>query len=258
VTRRTLLAAPGLTTAKLTPETARAFDAYVRKREAQIAARGRQRGFLWVLEKPDLASHVKRETVVKAYEKGATESVGDGLAHDWVGSTFIPGATLKRVLNFVQDYNRHEEFYRPEVLRSRLVSRNGDHFKIYLRLKKTKVITVVLDTEYDVTYFQLDPNRAYSRSLSTRMTELEDAGTPQEKELPAGQDHGFLWRLNTYWRFAEQDGGTYVECEAISLSRGIPMFLGPVVAPIIRSLPEDSLRQTLDLTRKHLLALMTP
>lgn len=254
MTRRTLLAAPGLTTARLTPETARAFDSYVRKREAEIAARGRQRGFLWVAEKAALQKRVRQESVVKAYEKGATEGVGDGLAHDWVGSTFIPGATLKRVLAFVQDYNRHQDFYQPEVLRSRLVARHGDLFKVYLRLKKTKVITVVLDTEYDVTYSQLDATRAYSRSLSTRMTELEDAGTPQEKALPPGEDHGFLWRLNSYWRFAEQDSGTYVECEAISLSRGVPMLLSPVVSPIIRSLPEDSLRQTLDLTRKHILA----
>lgn len=252
MTRRTLLAAPGLTTAKLTPATERAFDAYVKRREARIAVRGRQRGFLWVAEKPDLAQRVKRETVVKAYEKGAREDVGDGLAHDWIGATFIPGVTLHRVLAFVQDYNRHHEFYQPEVLRSRLVLRDGDFFKVYLRLKKTKVITVVLDTEYDVTYYQLDQNRAYSRSLSTRIAEVEDAGTSEERAMPAGQDHGFLWRLNTYWRFAEQDGGTYVECEAISLSRGIPMLLAPVVSPIVRSLPEDSLRHTLDLTRRHL------
>lgn len=254
VTRRTLLAAPRLVMARLTPATARAFDTYVGKREAQIAARGRQRGFLWVTEDADRVRRVKQETIVKAHDNGAIAEVGDGLAHDWMGATFMPGVTLKGALAFVQDYGRHQDFYQPEVLRSRLLSRSGDHFKVYLRLKKTKVVTVVLDTEYDVTYFQLDPNRAYSRSLSTRIVELEDAGTPDEKAMAPGIDHGFLWRLNTYWRFCEQDGGTYLECEAISLSRGIPMLLGPMVAPIIRSLPEDSLRQTLDLTRKHLLA----
>jgi pyruvate/2-oxoglutarate dehydrogenase complex dihydrolipoamide acyltransferase (E2) component len=58
-----------------------------------------------------------------------------------------------------------------------------------------------------------------------------------------------LWRLNSYWRFEERDGGVYVECEAISLSRDVPLGLGWLVNPIIRSLPQESLANTLRETR---------
>ena len=50
------------------------------------------------------------------------------------------------------------------------------------------------------------------------------------------------------------DGGTWIECEAISLSRDIPTGLGWLVAPVIRSLPRESLRNTLQATRDQLIA----
>jgi hypothetical protein len=173
----------------------------------------------------------------------------DGLIHDWVGATFIPRVTLRQVIEFVQNYNHHQDFYKPEVVRSKLVSRQGDLFKVYLRLQKTKVITVVLDTDYSVTYKSLDSHRTVSRSYSTRIAEVANPGKPDEHALPAGEDHGFLWRLYTYWRFAEQEGGVYMECEAISLTRGIPTLLGPIIRPFVKELPLESLERTLRGTR---------
>jgi hypothetical protein len=62
-----------------------------------------------------------------------------------------------------------------------------------------------------------------------------------------------MWRLNSYWRFEERDGGVYIECEAISLSRGVPMLLSGLMAPIVRQLPRESLEKTLTATRRALL-----
>jgi hypothetical protein len=81
---------------------------------------------------------------------------------------------------------------------------------------------------------------------------VADPGTPQERERPVGQDGGYLWRLYTYWRFLERDGGTYVQCEAISLTRGIPFALGWLVGPFVTSIPRESLTFTLETTRKTL------
>lgn len=240
-----------MTTARLSPETTRAFDEYVRKREQEIASRGRQRNFLWIAEQREGINAAKLGAFVKPYPAGATTKAADGMIHDWVGAVYIP-MPLAGVLGFVKNYAHHQDFYKPEVLQSKVLANQGDDFRIFLRLQKSKVITVVLDTEYDIRYTRLDANRVSSRSISTRIAEVADPGTPKERVLPPGDDHGFLWRLNTYWRFAEQDGGTMMECEAISLSRSVPMLLAPVVNPIVRSLPEESLKRTLDLTRKHL------
>jgi hypothetical protein len=155
----------------------------------------------------------------------------------------------------VQDYDRHKDLFQPEVVDSRVLSRHENDFKIYLRLLKKKVITVVLNTEHEVTYTPLGKTRARSVSRSTRIAEVENPGKPNERELPPGTGQGFLWRLNSYWRFEERDGGTWVECEAISLTRDIPTGLNWIVQPIIRDLPKESLENTLSSTRAALVKL---
>ena len=62
-----------------------------------------------------------------------------------------------------------------------------------------------------------------------------------------------MWRLNSYWLLRERDGGVYLECEAVSLSRGVPAALAWLIDPIIRSLPKDALANTLRATREHVL-----
>ncbi len=249
-----VLASPSWS-AELRQPTLQAFERYVHDREAAMEreVRGPASSFLWSTAQPGRVQQMRAGAVVTESRTGKdAQAVPDGLIHDWLGAVFLPGASLAQVLALVQDYDRNKEVYKPDVLDSRLLSHRGSDFHIYLRLLKKKVITVVLNTEHDVTYFSLDPTRCYSRSYSTRIAEVENPGKPGEKELPVGQDHGFLWRLNSYWRFQEKDGGVYVECEAISLTRDIPTGLGWMISPIIRNLPKESLENTLRSTRAAL------
>ena len=85
-----------------------------------------------------------------------------------------------------------------------------------------------------------------------RLREVKDAGKPNERELPPGTGDGYLWRLYSYWRYEERDGGTWVECQAISLTRDVPTGLGWLIDPIIRTLPRESLANTLRETRAGL------
>jgi len=81
---------------------------------------------------------------------------------------------------------------------------------------------------------------------------VENAGKPNEAEKPVGDDDGFLWRLDSFWRFAERDGGVYLQLEAISLTRDIPAGLGWLVGPFVTSIPKESLEFTLTRTREAL------
>jgi len=240
---------------ELKPETLHAFDQYIRDTEARFDLSLRPGSkFLWSDGQADRAAEVRHGQVAIENRSGRdTLAVPGGLIHDWIGAVFIPGVTIGKTLALMQDYDHNRDNYQPEVLASRLVSHDGGDFKVYLRLMKKKVITVTLDTDYDVLYSQLDPRRTYSRAYSTRIAEVENAGKRGERVLPPGRDNGFLWRLYSYWRFQERDGGVYVECEAISLTRGIPAGLGWLVQPIITSLPRESLANTLRETRIALL-----
>ena len=81
---------------------------------------------------------------------------------------------------------------------------------------------------------------------------MENAGSPKEKVLPPDTGYGFLWRLNSYWRFQERDSGVCTECRAISLARDVPLGLAWIIKPIIQNLPKESLIKTLDSTRQAL------
>jgi hypothetical protein len=248
------LSASGARAVELKPETVQAFERYIRETEARLDQRLRPDGkFLWVDEEPERVAQVRQGPVV-IENRGAqdTLAVPGGLIHDWIGAVFIPEVTLGKTLALVQDYDHNQDNYKPEVLASRLVSRDGNDFKVYLRLMKKKVITVILDTDYDVRYFPLDGGRCHSRAYSTRIAEVENAGKRDERILPPGQDSGFLWRLYSYWRFQERDGGVYLECEAISLTRAIPAGLGWLIQPFITTLPRESLANTLRETRAAL------
>jgi hypothetical protein len=191
---------------------------------------------------------------------GGSKPIGvpGGLIHHWIGTVFIPGATLEQTLAFEEDYNHHQEYFRPDVMGSKILHRDGNDFVIELRLYKKKIITTVFDTEHEVHYTLVDSTHAGSRSRTTRIQEVDNAGQASERLEPVGHDRGFLWRMNTYWRFEQKDGGTYVECQSISLTRDIPTGLGWMIGPYVNSVPRESLTFTLATTRAAIVTRIVP
>ncbi len=247
--------------AELRPETNAAFDHYVQLSEQRMQNAIRSGPFLWAdglpaSQRQEVYARLKRGDVVtqklETLDRGASIPVPGGLIHHWMGVVFIPGVSLKQTLALLQNYDEQWRIYAPRVVRSKLLQHNGDNFKVFFRLSDKKIVTVVLDTEYDVHYFSLDKARAYSQSYSTRVQEVENSGRPDEHDKPVGQDNGYLWRINSYWRFLERDGGVYVQLEAISLTRDIPSGLGWLIGPFVTSIPRESLTFTLDRTRESL------
>lgn len=259
------IAARGLSAsgAELKAGTLEGFARYVRATEARIHRQvARPEGFLYI----DGLGAERRSQVMGRLGRGEIfmerlemrDAAGQeieipgGLIHHLIGAILIPGATLRRVLEFTQDYDSHQDYF-PEIVRSRLLARDGQHFKIFYRLRKHKVITVTLDTEHEVRYVRVDDAHCWSRSISTRIAEVVNPGRPDERQKPVGHDRGFLWRANSYWRFAERDGGVYVEYEAVSLTRDFPAGLGWLIGPFVRGVPKESIERTLSTTRRAVL-----
>jgi hypothetical protein len=258
-----LLASSPADATDLRPEAARGFDQYIRLTEARMERElAPGSAFLWVdgLAEPrrgDVEARLQRgeeisEHLRTADPSGRTATPG-AMIHHWVGTIFIPGVTLQQVLAVVQEYDRHTRDYAPEVTQSKTIEHKGDDFKIFYRLRKKKILTITLDANFDVHHRALDPGRESSDSFSTRITQVENAGEPDEHELPPGKDGGFLWRLNSYWRYFESGRGVYVQCEAISLTRDIPTGLAWLIGPMVESVPRESLEFTLQSTRAAVL-----
>jgi putative flippase GtrA len=246
--------------AKLQPKTAQGFAKYVAAVEArrarEIAAHepfleferypaAQQARVMAALKRGEV--YVERGRVSR--DQAAAEiSIDGGLINHWRGTVFVPNVKLDHLLKVLQEpqADKHKQ---EDVLSSRVVSRNGDSQKVFLRLRRTKFVTVVYDTEYDVDYKRLAPDRALSNSISTRIVEIENPGTPRERALPEGDDHGYMWRLNSYWRYKQVDGGVLVEIESLTLSRDLPAIVGPLIRPIVNSTARESMTRTLSSVR---------
>jgi hypothetical protein len=252
------------TAADLRPQTVAAFDRYVaeteQQREASLTAAS---PFLWVETQPTATQKVGLEQLragafvierLTTTVDGKRIEVPDGIIHHWLGAVFVPAASLEQAMALLQDYDRHATIYAPAVVRSKVLARDGDSFRVLLRFFMKKVMTVVVDGEHQARFTRLAPDRAHSRVVSTRLNEVEEPDTEREQLKPEGRDGGYLWRINSYWRFLERDGGAYIQCETITLSRRIPTGLGWLVGPFVTSIPKDSLEFTLTTTRKALLA----
>ena len=174
------------------------------------------------------------------------------LLHDWRGTAFVPNTTAAQFERLMEDFAAYPRIYAPQVVSARVLSREGEHFQVRMRVRQQHVITVVMDTTYDVTFRRLDSTRGYSISRSTRIDEIASPGTRSEYALGPAASHGFLWRLNTYWSWERRDSGLYIQIETVSLTRSIPTGLGWAVGPFVESVPRDSLAFTLRATCKAL------
>jgi len=249
-----LLVGGGTSEAQQT-ETSQAFDRYIAQAEARITQERDNPSSFLKLDSLPAAQRLEMlrllhqgEVVIEKVQNTPNEIPG-GLIHDWQGWVLIPGVTVQQVVGLIRDYDHLARYYSPDVLQSRLMSANGDDLHVYMRLQKHKVVTVVLDTEYDVHYGRIDAAHQYSISRSTRVSEIDNPGSPSERALPSGHDHGYMWRLNSYWAFEQASDGVLVQCEAISLTRDIPTGLAWLIGPFVNSIPRESLQFTLNATR---------
>jgi hypothetical protein len=246
----------------LEPKAASGFARYVELTDARNEQELKSGAGLWI----DSVAGGEREADYAALRRGEVElrklqtldgeaeiKVPGALVHHWVGAIYVPGVSVDDILAVLQDYDRQSVYYAPDVERSKLEARDGDHFRAFLRFRRHKVITVVLDTEHDIHYFRDTAGMAHSRSSAVRIAQVEDPGGANEREKTPGDDDGFMWKMETWWRIEQRDGGVYVQSEVASLTRSIPAGLGWMVGPFVTSIPKESLTFTLEATRKAVL-----
>lgn len=222
-----------------------AYEASVTARHSALAAGGRSAFFIQDIHDESAQWRVAALSGEVTATGLAPPAVQGATIHHWVGAVFIPGVTLDQVLARLQAHAGAEERLYEDVLASRLLSRDGNRLRVFMKLRRKTVLTVTYNTEHSVDYRRIDLRRGASRSIATRIAELADAGTASERETPAGSDRGFLWRLNAYWRYEETSGGVLIECESVSLSRSVPALARPIVSPIVSRVARESLVRTL-------------
>lgn len=252
------MAAP-VAAAWLSPEAIAGWTSYIAATDQRI---GRELGsrdrFLAQDFRPDaganraavLAGTIAIDPMVTTDARGAEMDVPYAMVHHWRGAVLIPGVRLDDLLKQLQSGAPGAK-QQEDVLQSRVLERGPDRMRIFLRLQRTKFVTVVYNTEHLVLFKRHSAARASSASTATKIAEIQSPGTPAERELPIGHDRGFLWRWNAYWRYEQVPGGVIAECESVSLSRGIPSVVRYVVSSLIASTAYESMERTLATLRER-------
>jgi hypothetical protein len=237
-----LVAASGPVAAE-PPAAAAAFNSYVGGVEARLARQhGSRDGFL----APEDVERLRRgELIVEQIKPAGGADLPGAMLHHWRGTAFVPGARAADFERLMKNFGDYPKHWAPQVLQAKVTVQQGDHLQATMRVRQKHVITVVMDLAYDVTYARLDAEHGYSVSRSTRIAEIDAPGTAKERALGPSEDHGLLWRQNTYWSYEERDGGLYMQIETVSLTRSIPTGLGWVIGPFVESVPRDSMEFTL-------------
>ena len=231
-----------------TAEATAVFNSYTSRLEARLAEQHRTPGSFLVpadgSQQQPLPRMRQGEVILDQIAIPSGLAPGT-LIHHWRGTAFVRGATASDFERLMRDFKSYPQHFSPDVIQASVLQPGPDHTLMRMRVRQQHVITVVLDGTYDVTFGQLDPRHGYSISRSVRMEEIASPGTPREHALSAQDEHGFLWRQNTYWSYEEADGGLYLQIESVSLTRSIPRGLGWAVRPYVESIPRESLAFTL-------------
>jgi hypothetical protein len=244
------LAWPSAADAGPTSDTLEAWRQYVTTAERRIARELDAGPFLW---RVDAAALRGGGVAVTRVAGGSDVPVPGGTIHHWRGAVLVPGVRLDALLAELQspDGSRHRQ---ADVLEWRLLSGGGSSARVFLKLTRSHLVTVTYNSEHDVEYRRHGTGRASSRSVATRIAELEHANTGRERERPPGEDRGFLWRLNSYWRYEQTETGVMVQVESLTLSRHVPALLKPLAQPLIHQVARESLVRTLEAVRQRFAA----
>jgi hypothetical protein len=245
-----------LLASQLQPETIRAWIDYIAATEARIDSEISSEGpFLRQEISPGidsrkviLAGNVWVTRMETRNVEGKKIPIPSGRIHHWVGAVLIRNAELSDVLDWLRDCDNFEAHF-DEVERSLTLGQEGDVVRCFLRVRGKKVQTVHYHTEQTIRYRRLGAEKATSRTEATRIVQLKDPGTPKESEMPEGNDNGYLWRWNSYWRFKAEGAHVLVECETVSLSRSVPKVFWWFVKPFLTSVPKEYLESALSSLR---------
>jgi hypothetical protein len=229
--------------------TLNAFDRYAAVVEDRIRSDSSTANFLRVLPDESKRARVRKGEVLVESAQGLGVrpdiAIPNGQIQHWVGAAFLQDATIDGILPRLRNYDNRSRYMMPEIIASQLTDREGDVFQVYLRLVEKSILSGVFDLNLRVVYQTGTPGRLAIESRSKSAVEVSDVFAPVGS---AGRDQGLLWGLNHYWRILQMDGGLYVECEALVLSRPTPSMLNWMARPVIARAARESLIRTVHAT----------
>src|SRR5690242_16622365 len=123
----------------LKPEALSAYACYLQSAEGRIHTRA---AFLVTDANPSQKdSLVRGKNILTVPGNGTNpQKLPGAMVYDWIGTVFVPGATLQRTVRMLQDYDHRADYFPDVIASSKALCRAGDHrFGFTMRLKEPVV-----------------------------------------------------------------------------------------------------------------------
>ena len=180
--------------AELQPGTLAEWNVYLKEADLHIQDRANGgRPFLWMDESPERVASVHRGEVAIGPGVGkGTENVLHGLVHDWIGTIFIPGATISDLWAVVHDYENYRRTYRPVVLSARTLACTdaSQEFQMVWQRKVLFVSAAASSSRYT------PPSRSSYRA-TLRMRQMKPLPVPAGRRCSTGCPYPSISRIST-------------------------------------------------------------
>lgn len=221
-----------LPTVHLDPESLHIFQNYVAQFNQDIVEPYVKTGKMWIDDSTCCLHKAAFEHGKPVIEPRENTEIANGSIHHFTVVMHLPGQTIANVRRIMQDYPNYPRYFKPDVGRGSGVkdphsTPQDEHYISQLSLiQNTLWIAVSYDCTYDTHYRMLDAHHWESISTATDIREWRDPKDPAQGYLPEGDDHGFIWRTNTYWFVRDREDGIDLELDSITLSRPVPTGFG--------------------------------
>src|SRR5260370_27043264 len=161
------LIVPGRIVGEPTSAAVSSFNSSVSRVEARLEQQHRSQGAFLPFVAPAPRSEqrlLREELIIEQLTPPAGADLSGALLHHWRGTSFVPGAKAADFEQLLRNFNTYPQHFSPQVLQARVLTQQDDHLQAVMRVRQKHVITVVMDTTYDVTLGRLNAHHGYSTS----------------------------------------------------------------------------------------------
>ena len=237
--------------AEPSPAALAAFNIYARAVESRLAQHHRSPdNFLALPGDPATRAQLRSGQVL--IEQLATPAAPSALLHHWRATAFVPNATTADFEHLLQNFSAYPQNFAPQIVSSTIICAHPPTPSSASAPASTTSSPSSSTPPATSPSPPSTPPTATASPAAPASTRSPHPASPSEHALSPSDEHGFLYRLNTYWSYEQRDGGLYLQIESISLTRSIPHGLAWAIQPYLESIPRESLVFTLTSARNAL------
>jgi hypothetical protein len=180
-----ILALPPNCLAAPSPAARHRFDLYAAALEQRLAQQHASARDFCAIASADKMTRLHRGEMVIEHLTPRDAAASGAMLHHWRGTAFLPGGSAAQVTRLMRDIAAYPQVYAPQLLSAQQLVQSGEHYQALLRVRQQHVLTVTMDTAYDITFGSLDSHHGFGLSPASACRAAHTLRRSRRPENPA-------------------------------------------------------------------------